>query len=112
MVSGRCGGVLVGDYQDRPDFPPSTLAGLTADTGAATWVTLACRDRNRITLEQALYALALDQLTSVLGVAGDGRGGVSGVNLAGLASAHSVRAGDEIQPEAGRRVRAARGVRR
>ena len=73
LLAGSCDAVLVGDHQDRPDFPPSTLARLIADTGVAPWVTLACRDRNRITLEQELRALALDRLATVLCVTGDGR---------------------------------------
>jgi 5,10-methylenetetrahydrofolate reductase len=73
LLAGSCDAVLVGDHQDRIDFPPSTLARLIADAGAVPWVTLACRDRNRITLEQELRALALDRLATVLCVTGDGR---------------------------------------
>lgn len=73
VLAGSCDAVLVGDHQDRIDFPPSTLAGLIADAGAVPWVTLACRDRNRISLEQELRALALDRLATVLCVTGDGR---------------------------------------
>ncbi len=73
VLAPACDAVLVGDHQDRPDFPPSTLARLIADAGGEPWVTLACRDRNRITLEQELRALALDGLATVLCVTGDGR---------------------------------------
>jgi 5,10-methylenetetrahydrofolate reductase len=73
VLAGSCDAVLVGDHQDRLDFPPSTLARLIADTGIPPWVTLACRDRNRISLEQELRALALDGLATVLCVTGDGR---------------------------------------
>lgn len=73
LLAGSCDALLVGDHQDRVDFPPSTLARLIADAGAAPWVTLACRDRNRIALEQELRALALDRLATVLCVTGDGR---------------------------------------
>lgn len=73
LLASSCDAVLVGDHQDRPDFPPSTLARLIADTGVVPWVTLACRDRNRIALEQELHALALDRLATVLCVTGDGR---------------------------------------
>lgn len=73
LLSPTCDAVLVGDHQDRPDYPPSTLARLIADAGAQPWVTLACRDRNRIALEQELHALALDGLATVLCVTGDGR---------------------------------------
>jgi methylenetetrahydrofolate reductase (NADPH) len=73
LLAPSCDALLVGDHQDRPDFPPSTLAGLIADAGVSPWVTLACRDRNRIALEQELRALALDGLATVLCVTGDGR---------------------------------------
>ena len=73
LLAPSCDAVLVGDHQDRPDFPPSMLARLITDAGAVPWVTMTCRDRNRITLEQELRALALDQLATVLCVTGDGR---------------------------------------
>jgi 5,10-methylenetetrahydrofolate reductase len=65
--------LLVGDHQDRIDFPPSMLARLIADAGARPWVTLACRDRNRVSLEQELLALQHDGAATVLCVTGDGR---------------------------------------
>jgi 5,10-methylenetetrahydrofolate reductase len=73
VLAPSCDALLVGDHQDRPDYPPSTLARLIADAGGTPWVTLACRDRNRIALEQELRALALDRLATVLCVTGDGR---------------------------------------
>jgi methylenetetrahydrofolate reductase (NADPH) len=73
LLASSCDALLVGDHQDRPDFPPSTLARLITEAGARPWVTLACRDRNRVTLEQELQALALDRLATVLCVTGDGR---------------------------------------
>jgi 5,10-methylenetetrahydrofolate reductase len=73
LLAPTCDALLVGDHQDRPDYPPSTLARLIADAGADPWVTLACRDRNRIALEQELRALRLDGLATVLCVTGDGR---------------------------------------
>ncbi len=73
LLAPSCDAVLVGDHQDRVDFPPSTLARLIDEAGAVPWVTLACRDRNRISLEQELHALALDGLATVLCVTGDGR---------------------------------------
>ena len=73
LLAPSCDALLVGDHQDRPDYPPSTLARLITDAGARPWVTLACRDRNRIALEQELRALALDRLATVLCVTGDGR---------------------------------------
>ena len=73
LLAPTCDALLVGDHQDRPDYPPSTLARLIAGAGGTPWVTLACRDRNRIALEQELRALALDGLATVLCVTGDGR---------------------------------------
>lgn len=73
LLESSCDAVLVGDHQDRPDYPPSTLARLIADAGVPPWVTLACRDRNRVALEQELRALALDDVATVLCVTGDGR---------------------------------------
>ncbi|SER14834.1 methylenetetrahydrofolate reductase C-terminal domain-containing protein [Microlunatus flavus] len=73
VLAPTCDAVLVGDHQDRPDFPPSTLARLVDAAGGVPWVTIACRDRNRVTLEQELRALALDGLATVLCVTGDGR---------------------------------------
>ncbi len=72
-LAGSCDALLVGDHQDRPDFPPSVLARLIGDVGVAPWVTLACRDRNRVTLEQELNGLRLDGRVTVLCVTGDGR---------------------------------------
>ncbi len=72
-VAPSCDAVLVGDHQDRADFPPTLLARLIADAGASPWVTLACRDRNRYGLEQELNGLAHDGLATVLCVTGDGR---------------------------------------
>ena len=73
LLAPTCDAVLAGDHQDRPDYPPSTLARLVDSAGGTPWVTLACRDRNRVTLEQELRALALDGLATVLCVTGDGR---------------------------------------
>jgi methylenetetrahydrofolate reductase (NADPH) len=73
VLAPTCDAVLAGDHQDRPDFPPSMLARLVDAAGGVPWVTLACRDRNRITLEQELGALAQDGVATVLCVTGDGR---------------------------------------
>jgi 5,10-methylenetetrahydrofolate reductase len=72
-LAGSCDALLVGDHQDRRDFPPGVLARLIADAGARPWVTLACRDRNRAVLEQELHGLRHDGLATVLCVTGDGR---------------------------------------
>lgn len=73
LLAPSCDAVLVGDHQDRPDYPPSTLARLIAEAGVTPWVTLACRDRTRIGLEHELREIALDGLATVLCVTGDGR---------------------------------------
>jgi len=65
--------VLVGDHQRHPDFPPALLASLLQDVGARPWVTLTCRDRNRVALEQELAALHHLDVDAVLCVTGDGR---------------------------------------
>jgi 5,10-methylenetetrahydrofolate reductase len=66
--------VLVGEHQNRPDFPPTVMARLLLDAGLRPWPTMACRDRNRIVLEQELRGLALLDVDTVLCVTGDGRG--------------------------------------
>ena len=98
-----CDAVLVGDHQDRVDAPPHELARWIADAGLQPWVTLACRDRNRLVLEQELRTLALDGLATVLCVTGDGRAydvrsdvtqvfDLDGTRLAALAAGLGVRA--------------------
>jgi methylenetetrahydrofolate reductase (NADPH) len=100
-LAPSCDALLVGDHQDRPDFPPGLLARLIADTGSHPWVTLACRDRNRVVLEQDLRGLAHDGLATVLCVTGDGRAydvrpevtqvfDLDGTRLAALAAATGV----------------------
>lgn len=66
--------VLVGEHQNRPDFPPALLGSMILDAGVRPFVTLACRDRNRVVLEQELRALAHVGVDAVLCVTGDGRG--------------------------------------
>ncbi len=68
-----CDAVLVGEHQNRPDFPPTLMSQLLLDNGATPWITLSCRDRNRIVLEQELRGLALIGVRNVLCVTGDGR---------------------------------------
>ena len=66
--------LLVGEHHNRPDFPPTQLAGLIQDAGGRPWLTLTCRDRNRIVLEQELAGLAAMEVPGVLCVTGDARG--------------------------------------
>jgi 5,10-methylenetetrahydrofolate reductase len=65
--------VLVGDHQDRPDFPPTQMAALLSDSGISAWITLTCRDRNRVVLEQEIRGLQRIGVPAVLCVTGDGR---------------------------------------
>ncbi len=96
-LAPSCDALLVGDHQDRPDFPPTLLARMIAETGADPWVTLSCRDRNRVVLESELQGLHQDGLATVLCVTGDGRAvsirpevtqvfDLEGTRLAGLAA--------------------------
>jgi 5,10-methylenetetrahydrofolate reductase len=73
-LAADCDAVLVGEHQNRPDFPPTLLASLLQAAGARPWVTLACRDRNRIVLEQELNGLRHLDVNAVLCVTGDARG--------------------------------------
>jgi methylenetetrahydrofolate reductase (NADPH) len=72
-LAGSCDGVLVGEHHNRPDFPPTLMTRLIRDAGLEAWVTLTCRDRNRVVLEQELAGLAVAGAAGVLCVTGDGR---------------------------------------
>jgi 5,10-methylenetetrahydrofolate reductase len=99
--------VLVGDHQRHPDFPPALLASLLQDAGARPWVTLACRDRNRVALEEELAGLRHLGVDAVVCVTGDGRlvarpgaaqvFDLGGPRLAALAAAAGIAA---VVPEA------------
>jgi 5,10-methylenetetrahydrofolate reductase len=121
-LAGSCDAVLVGEHQNRPDFPPTLMAALIAQAGGTAWVTLACRDRNRLVLEQELAGLAVAGVDGVLCVTGDVRAqgvrpGVTqvfdldGTQLAALARevGHAV-AVPEAPSAAPRRLRPARLV--
>jgi methylenetetrahydrofolate reductase (NADPH) len=97
-LRASCDAVLVGEHQNRPDFPPTLHASLLLDAGVRPWMTLACRDRNRIVLEQELTGLRHLGVDAVLCVTGDARGydvrpdvtqvfDLDGPRLAALASA-------------------------
>ncbi|HEX4019261.1 MAG TPA: methylenetetrahydrofolate reductase [Frankiaceae bacterium] len=73
-LEGSCDAVLIGEHNNRPDFPPAMLMPMVRDLGLASWVTLTCRDRNRVVLEQELAALSALHCEGVLCVTGDGRG--------------------------------------
>jgi 5,10-methylenetetrahydrofolate reductase len=67
-------GLLVGEHHHRPDFPPVMVAAEILAAGGGPWITLTCRDRNRVVLEQELAGLAALGVDGVLCVTGDGRG--------------------------------------
>ncbi len=73
-LAGSCDAVLVGEHNNRPDFPPALLMPMIREHGGRSWITLTCRDRNRVVLEQELAALSALNGDGVLCVTGDGRG--------------------------------------
>ncbi len=74
VLAPGCDAVLVGEHQNKPDFPPTMMGALLLDAGVAPWITLSCRDRNRVVLEQELRGLKIIGVDTVLCVTGDGRG--------------------------------------
>jgi 5,10-methylenetetrahydrofolate reductase len=65
--------LLVGEHHVRPDFPPTVMASLVDRAGGRPWVTLTCRDRNRVVLESELAGLAALGAPGVHCVTGDAR---------------------------------------
>jgi methylenetetrahydrofolate reductase (NADPH) len=119
-LAPTCDAVLVGEHQNRPDFPPALLASLLLDAGVRPWITLACRDRNRIVLEQELVGLRQLGVDAVLCVTGDARGSdvrpdvtqvfdLDGTRLAAMAASLGVAAVVAETPTAPPRAR--RGFR-
>src|SRR5580704_2845733 len=112
--------VLVGEHQDRPDFPPAQLASMLQQAGARPWMTLSCRDRNRVVLEQELRGLRQLGVDAVLCVTGDARAydvrpdvtqvfDLDGPRLAALAASIGISAAVPETPAAPpRRLRAFR----
>ncbi len=103
ILERSCDAVLVGEHHNRPDFPPTLLAQLLLQHGCRPVVTLACRDRNRVVLEQEIRGLREVGVDAVLCVTGDGRGydvrpevtqvfDLDGPRLAGLAARLGVSA--------------------
>lgn len=74
ILAPGCDAVLVGEHQNKPDFPPTLMASLLLEAGVTPWITLSCRDRNRVVLEQELRGLRSIDVETVLCVTGDGRG--------------------------------------
>ncbi|MCK0177429.1 methylenetetrahydrofolate reductase [Mycobacterium sp. 852013-51886_SCH5428379] len=73
LLASSCDAVLVGEHQNRPDFPPTLMGRLLLDAGVTPWLTLSCRDRNRVVLEQELRGLGSIGVRTVFCVTGDGR---------------------------------------
>ena len=104
-------GLLIGEHANRPDFPPTMFAAEVIAEGGRVWTTLACRDRNRVVLEQELAGLAAVGVDGVLCVTGDGRGAsvrpgvtqvfdLDGVRLAALAAGMGLPVAVPESPEA------------
>jgi methylenetetrahydrofolate reductase (NADPH) len=74
VLASGCDAVLVGEHQNKPDFPPTLMGSFLLDAGVTPWITLSCRDRNRVVLEQELRGLHTIGVETVLCVTGDGRG--------------------------------------
>lgn len=74
-LRGSCDAVLVGDHGGaRNDFAPSFMAATLIRLGITPWVTLSCRDRNRVALGAELAALAELGVAGVHCVTGDWEG--------------------------------------
>src|SRR4051812_36765036 len=104
-------GLLVGEHANRPAFPPTMFAAEVIAAAGRVWTTLACRDRNRIVLEQELAGLAAVGVDGVLCVTGDGRGAsvragvtqvfdLDGVRLSALAAAMGLPVAVPESPQA------------
>ena len=104
-------GLLVGEHQNRPDLPPTLLAAEVIAAGGRPWLTLTCRDRNRVVLEQELVGLRIVGVDGVLCVTGDARGpgvrpdttqvfDLDGTRLAALAAECGLVAAVPEAPEA------------
>lgn len=76
VLASGCDAVLVGKHQNKPDFPPTLMGSLLLDPGVTPWITLSCRDRNRVVLEQDLRGL------KNIGVARRHRGGARNAHRA------------------------------
>ena len=110
-LAPSCDAVLVGEHQDRPSFPPTLHASLLMAAGLRPWMTLTCRDRNRIVLEQELTGLRQVGVDAVLCVTGDARAydvrpdvtqvfDLDGTRLAALAASVGVTAAVAETPTA------------
>ena len=112
--------MLVGEHQSRPDLPPTLMAALIKERGVRPWITLTCRDRNRVVLEQELHGLAALGGVGVFCATGDGRApgvrdevtqvfDIDGTRLAGMAAHIGLPVGVPEAPDAApRHLRAGR----
>jgi len=110
-LAGSCDGLLVGEHQQRPDFPPTLMSALVREAGGAPVITLTCRDRNRVVLEQELAGLAESGVEAVFCATGDARAfgvrpevtqvfDLDGPELAGRAAAAGLAVGVPESPDA------------
>lgn len=65
--------VLVGDHHETVDLPGAIVAAELVEVGLEPWVTLSCRDRNRVALEADLVALRELGVRTAHCVTGDAR---------------------------------------
>lgn len=72
-LSDTSDALLIGEHHARPDFPPTFMAAAVTAAGGRPWVTLTCRDRNRVVLEAELEALTVAGVDGVHCVTGDAR---------------------------------------
>ncbi len=111
VLRDSCDALLVGEHQNQPDFSPALMAQLIAGAGGTGWLTLTCRDRNRVVLEAELASLRLAGADGVLCVTGDGRAhgvrpevtqvfDLDGTRLAALAAARGLPAAVAESPAA------------
>jgi 5,10-methylenetetrahydrofolate reductase len=111
IMSPAADAVLVGEHANTPDYPPAMVAAEVRGAGGRLWTTLACRDRNRVVLEQELAGLAALGVDGVLCVTGDARGpsvrtgatqvfDLDGTRLAALAAERGLSAAVPESPEA------------
>lgn len=111
VLAPTADGLLIGEHANRPDFPPAMVAAEVLTAGGRPWTTLACRDRNRVVLEQEVAGLAELGVDGVLCVTGDARGpsarpgatqvfDLDGTRLAALAAAAGLSAAVPESPEA------------
>src|SRR4051794_5872639 len=111
VLAPTCDAVLVGEHQSRPDLPPTLMAALIKERGVRPWITLTCRDRNRVVLEQELQGLAALGGVGVFCATGDGRApgvrdevtqvfDIDGTRLAGMAAHNGLAVGVPEAPDA------------